>query len=193
MSCTQPIEATILTEYWLAALTPAEEEAIEEHLLGCDKCGETLRQVIALADGIHNLAREGKLRLVVSDTFLKRAAENGVRVREYAPPRGGAIQCTATSDDRIVAARLAATIGPEEQLDLCFYDEHGVELDRMPDIPFRPGSNEVVYQESITFLQKSPTSTMIARLVSGGGGGNEQVLGEYTFHHTRTLPGPGGW
>lgn len=193
MKCSQPIEATILSDYWLAALAPAEEEAIEEHLLGCDECGETLRQVIALAEGIHDVAREGRLRLVVSDTFLRRAAENGVRVREYAPPRGGAVQCTATSDDRIVAARLAVKLAQETRVDLCFCDEHGAELDRMSDIPFQPGSNAVVYQESITFLQASPTSTMIARLVSVGEGGNEQLLGEYTFHHTRTMPGPGGW
>ena len=39
--------------------------------------------------GIRNLARQGSLRMVVSDMFLKRAAEEGLRVREYAPPAGG--------------------------------------------------------------------------------------------------------
>jgi hypothetical protein len=34
---------------------------------------------------------------------------------------------------------------------------------------------------------------MIARLVSLDETGGERLLGEYTFDHTRTLPGPGAW
>jgi hypothetical protein len=34
---------------------------------------------------------------------------------------------------------------------------------------------------------------MIARLVTFDEAGGEQLLGEYTFHHTRSLPGPGAW
>jgi len=38
-----------------------------------------------------------------------------------------------------------------------------------------------------------PTSKMIARLVTFDEAGMERLLGEYTFNHTRTLPGPGAW
>jgi hypothetical protein len=31
------------------------------------------------------------------------------------------------------------------------------------------------------------------RLVALDEAGGERLLGEYTFDHTRTLPGPGGW
>jgi hypothetical protein len=34
---------------------------------------------------------------------------------------------------------------------------------------------------------------MIARLVAFDDSGRERLLGEYTFHHTRTLPGPSAW
>ena len=34
---------------------------------------------------------------------------------------------------------------------------------------------------------------MIARLVAVDETGGERLLGEYTFNHTRTLPGPGAW
>ena len=34
-------------------------------------------------------------------------------------------------------------------------------------------------------------ATMIARLVTFDERGRERLLGEYMFHHTRSLPGPG--
>ncbi len=78
MSCASPIDAAVLADYWLAALPGDEEEAVEEHLLGCDRCGERLREVIALAEGVRDLARRGSLRMVVSDSYLRRAAEVGL-------------------------------------------------------------------------------------------------------------------
>lgn len=192
MSCFHPIDAAVLADYWLAALAKPEEEAIEEHLFDCDECGVRLREVIALAEGVRNLAREGSLRMVVSDTFLKRAVEDGLRVREYAPPPGGGVQCTVTAEDDILIGRLAANLSEAKQVDLCICDERGVEQLRLPDIPVQSGASNVVFQESITFAQAAPTNKMIMRLVAFDEAGGERLLGEYTFNHTRTLPGPGG-
>ena len=191
VSCSRPIDAALLADYWLAALAEAEEAAIEEHLLGCDRCGARLRDVIALAEGVRSLAREGCLRMVVNDAFLERAAEEGLRVREYAPPPGGGVQCTVTADDDLLIGRLVANLSGATRVDLCFCNEHGVEQLRLPDIPIPAGANGIVYQESITFAKAAPTNTMIARLVTFDETGSERLLGEYTFHHTRSLPGPG--
>ena len=193
MSCSNPIDAAVLADYWLAALASSEEEAVEEHLLACDRCGARLREVIAHAEEIRNLAREGCLRMVVSDAFLKRAAEEGLRVRQYALPPGGGVQCTVTAEDDILIGRLAANLSGAKRVDLCICDERGVEQLRLPDIPVHPGASSVVYQESITFAKAAPTRRMIARLVTFDEAGGERLLGEYTFHHTRTLPGPGAW
>ena len=64
---------------------------------------------------------------------------------------------------------------------------------RLPDIPVQSGASSVVYQESITFAKALPTSKMIARLVTVDEAGGERLLGEYTFNHTRSLPGSGAW
>jgi hypothetical protein len=189
--CPHPIGAAVLADYWAAALPSSEEEAVEVHLLGCDWCGARLREVIALAEGVRSLAREGSLRMVVSDSFLKRAAEEGLRVREYAPPAGGGVQCTVTAEDDILVGRLAANLGGAKRVDLCFCDERGVERLRLPDIPVNRRASSVAFQESITFVKAAPTSTMIFRLVAIDEAGGERLLGEYTFHHTRSLPGPG--
>jgi hypothetical protein len=191
MSCLNPIDAAVLADYWLAALPHSDEEAVELHLLDCDPCGARLREVMALTEGIRKLAREGSLRMVVSDAFLKRVAEEGLRIREYAPPAGGGVQCTVTAEDDFLIARLAANLTGAKRVDLCLCDELGVEQLRLPDIPVQSGASHVVYQESITFAKAMPTSTLIARLVAFDEAGGERLLGEYTFNHMRSLPGPG--
>ncbi len=192
-NCPSPIDAALLADYWLGAVAGSEEESVEEHLFDCDECGARLREVIALAEGVRRLAREGSLRMVVSDAFVRRAAEDGLRVRQYAPPAGGGVQCTVTADDDFLVARLAADLSGAKRVDLCICDERGVEQLRLSDIPVRAGSGGVVYQESITFAKASPTSTMIMRLVAFDEAGAERLAGEYTFNHTRSLPGPGAW
>jgi hypothetical protein len=193
VNCSNPIDAAVLAYYWLSALADPEEETVEEHLLGCDRCGERLREVIALAEGVRNLAREGCLRMVVSDAFLKRAAEEGLRISEYAPPPGGGVQCTVTAEDDILVGRLAANLSGAKRVDLCLCDERGVEQFRLPDIPVHPGASSVNLQESITFAKAAPSNKMIVRMVTIDESGGERLLGEYTFNHTRSLPGPGAW
>ncbi len=190
-ACPRPVDAAILADYWMGILPEAEERAVEEHLLACDRCGASLREVIALAEGVRSLAREGSLRMVVSDAFLESAAKEGLRVREYAPRPGGSVACTVTAEDDILIGRLAANLSGAKRVDLCICDEHRSELVRLRDIPVHSGAADVLYQESIRFLKAAPTFVMIARLVEMDESGRENLLGEYTFNHTRSLPGPG--
>jgi hypothetical protein len=192
MSCSNPIDAAALADYWAGALPQPEEDAIEEHLMGCDECGARLRETAALAEGVRKLTREGSLRLVVSDLFLKRAAAEGLRVREYAPPPGGSVECTVTAEDDILIGRLAADLSGAKRIDLSICDGLGVEQLRLPDIPVRSSGTDVVLQESITSAKAAPDNKMIMRLLSVDQAG-EHLLGEYTFNHTRSLPGPGAW
>jgi hypothetical protein len=80
-----------------------------------------------------------------------------------------------------------------KRVDLCICDERGVEQIRLPDIPFHSGAGSVAFQQSITFAKAAPAETVIARLVTFDEAGGERLLGEYTFNHTRSLPGPGAW
>jgi len=191
MSTESHIDAAVLADYWLGILSDPEGEAIEEHLLECDACGARLREVIAVAEGIRNVARGGALRMVVSDAFLESLSGEGARIRQYTVPAGASVQCTVTAGDDLLIGRLGANISGGKRVDLCFYDERGVEQVRLMDIPVPLGQGSVIYQESITFAKAAPDSMMTARLLSFDEAGGESVLGEYTFHHTRSLPGPG--
>jgi len=179
-------------DYWLATLSASAEDAVEQHLMTCDACGDRLREVIALAEGLRALARSGTLQVVISEQFRNHVAQEGLRVREYAPPRGGSVQCTVSADDDLLLARLAVDLTTTSRADLSWCDPAGVELQRMADIPIRADAGSVICQQSISWAKASPTSSMIARLLAVDDEGNERVLGEYTFHHTRTISGPPG-
>jgi hypothetical protein len=63
----------------------------------------------------------------------------------------------------------------------------------MADIPIVPETGAVICQQSITWAKASPSASMTARLLEVADDGGERLLGEYTFHHTRTIPGPATW
>ena len=191
--CSEPIDAVVLMDYWLAELPADDEEAVEQHLMACDACGARLRETIGLADSLRALARSGSLLVVIGDALLTHASEAGRQVREYAPARGEAIQCTVTADDDFLVARLAADLTAAVRVDLSWCDPRGFELQRMPDIPIRADAGSVICQQSITWAKAGPSATMIARLLAVNDVGDERLLGEYTFHHTRTIPGPPGF
>ena len=193
MTCDNPLDAGVLADYWAAALPPSEEDAVEEHLFACDECGARLREVITLAGSIRELARQGALLMVVSDTFLQRVAEDGFRVREYGPPAGGSVACTVSAEDDFLIGRLAADLKGAARVDLSLCNKLGAEQLRLADIPFNSESGGVAFQQSITYAKAAPSETMIARLIAFDDAAGERLLGEYTFHHTRTLPGPGAW
>jgi hypothetical protein len=98
-----------------------------------------------------------------------------------------------TAEDDILIGRLAANLSGAKRVDLCICDERGVEQTRLPDIPVHSGASSVILQESISYAKAMPTYKMIARLVSVDDTGSEHLLGEYTFNHIRSLPGPGAW
>jgi len=192
MTCPNPLDAVTLADYWLGQLPQPEEDAVDEHLFSCDACGDRLREVIALAEGLRSLAREGSLRMIVSDAFLQRATAEGLRVRQYTPAAGGSVQCTVTAEDDLLIGNLPVDLHGAARVDLSICDSLGREQFRLPDIPVNPAANHVALQESITMAKAAPSNTLIMRLVAVEHDGAEMPLGEYTFHHTRSLPDPGG-
>ena len=193
VACSSPIDPGDLMDYWLALLAPEQEEIVESHLMACDACGHRLREAIGLAEGLHALARSGSLQVVVSDQFVTHAGETGLRVRQYTASRGEIVQCTVSPDDDMLVARLAADLSGATRVDLSWCDPRGVEQQRLKDIPVRREIGSVICQQSITWAKGSPSATMIARLVAIDEAGGQRLLGEYTFSHTRTIPGPPDW
>ncbi|MGE3402667.1 MAG: zf-HC2 domain-containing protein [Vicinamibacterales bacterium] len=186
-ACAAPLDADVLMDYWLAALSPADEDRVEQHLMACDPCGDRLRETIVLADTLRALARSGSLRVVVNDEYARRAAAAGRRIREYRAAPGEHIQCTVSADDDLLLSRLTVDLQGAARVDVALCDERGTERHRLVDVPVRDDGGSVLFQESIDAAKAMPTSTLVMRLLAVEQEGSERVLGEYTFHHTRTI------
>lgn len=185
-TCHTPIEFSALIEYWLGELDEATEGRIDEHLLGCGECSERLGQLVALAGGIRAAFRQGTVRAFVTEAFVQRLAELGVRMREYRVPRNGSVNCTVAPEDELLVARLEAPLAGVSRLDaISHLADAPAEV--FHDIPFDAASGEVVIAPKIARLRAMPSHQHRVRLVAVDARG-ERVIGDYTFNHTPFAP-----
>lgn len=183
--CSGPIELAALVAYWMGELPPADEEPLEEHLLGCAHCGERLARLAALGSGIRGAVRAGRLRAVLSAPLLERMKKEGLRLHEYRVAAGGSVNCTLRADEDGVVGRMQAALAGVKRIDLVqVLEAQGQEFSqRLEDIPFDPAAGEVLDFPSAAAMRTMPPTTIRMRLVAVDESG-EQTLGEYTFVHT---------
>lgn len=168
-----------LVEYWFGE---RDDEALEEHLLGCAECTARLEELAALGAGIRAAFRSGALRAVLPRAFLEALKREGLRLREYRVPPGGSVNCTLLADDDFVVSRLQAPLAGVERVDLVIGEPGGPDA-TYEDIPFDPAAGEVLVVPSAAALRALPAHTARMRLFAVGAGG-KKPLGEYTFVHT---------
>jgi hypothetical protein len=183
MKCASPLDWDSLLAYWLGELDAGSAEHIEEHYLGCAVCSRRLEQLANLAREVRAVARSSGVNMVVTEPFVRRLSENGLRVREYRVPLDGAVNCTVTPEDDFVVARLEAPLDDVERLDMITVAGDGARETRQEDIPFVAASGGVVVSTRIDALRALPASTIRMRLLAVSTNG-ERALGEYTFNHT---------
>jgi len=188
--CARPIPLATLLEYWLGELDEAREAQLDEHLLGCGRCGASLQGLVDIGDGIRAAVRAGAVGAVLPDVFLKRLAAQGLRVREYRVPHNGSVNCTVAPDDDLLISRLDAPLAGVERLDIERQGENA-EVERLRDVPFDPAAGEVVFAERLERVRALPASTMRIRLLAVEPSG-ERLVGEYTFNHTPWRAGQHG-
>lgn len=175
------LELTALADYWLGQPV---DDAFEEHLLGCGECSAKLDWLARLAKGVAAVARGGDLAWVLTPEFLARLASEGLRVRTYAPPPGGGVQCTITSRDDLLMGRLRADLSQVPRLDVVFTGGEGELRTRLEDVPFRPDANgEIVLNQPVSSIRAVDRDVLHVRLISVEPAG-ERLVAEYTFHHS---------
>lgn len=182
-SCQAPLTWETLIAYWLAELDAVDEARVEEHYLGCAVCSHRLAQLAALASGVRSLARSSSVDMVVSDEFVRRLMQDGLRVREYHVPCNGSVNCTAGPEDDFVVARLEAPLAGVQRVDMLTLDSNANIATRHQDVPFIAGSGGVVFAAGIDKLRALPASIFRVRLLAVDEQG-ERTLGDYTFNHT---------
>ena len=178
-----------LLGYWLSdAASAAEVDAVDEHLMQCDACGETLDELVALGDGVRAAFRAGALASVTTAAFVQRLGAQGVRLREYRVSAGGSVECSVAPDDDLLVSRLEVALGGVRRLDAVVTSSlaPGVEH-RLEDVPFDAGTGEVIWLPKIAAVKLEPANTLQVTLLSVEKGGAREV-GRYAFHH-RPWPG----
>ena len=180
--CRAPIGLRQLLAYWFGELDEAAQARVDEHLLGCGPCSDSLAELVALGDAVRAVFAQGAVRAFVTDAFVKRLVGHGMRVREYRVARNGSVNCTVAPDDDCVVAHLEAPLAGVKRVDAISYIA-GTPAEVSRDIPFDAASGEVVTLPPIAWLRTMPSHRQRVRLVAVDESG-ERVIGEYTFNHS---------
>lgn len=180
------LPAETLLDYWLHDSDLATTDAVDEHLMQCDACGQALDALAALGEGIREALRAGAVGAVTSAAFAQRLAGQGLKVREYRVPPGGSVNCSVAPDDELLVSHL--DLPPSlsqgvQRLDLHveFSHEPGVRHERQ-DIPFDPQAGEVVVVSKLAQVRRQPAHTVQATLLAVDATGTRE-LGRYLFRH----------
>lgn len=185
-TCARPVADDVLLDWWAGELAPPERRRLEKHLLSCDVCSERAHAVSALAGGVRELVREGRVPLVVLPAVLERLHREGRKIREYRVAPGGGVHCTVGPEDDVVLSRLVVDLREVSRLDLVARVDEGPE-GRLADLPFDPAAGEVMFAPPADLLRAQPAHVQRLRLLAVEPQG-ERLLGEYTFDH-RPWPG----
>jgi hypothetical protein len=180
--CREPLELSVLVDYWFGELPPPDQDRIEEHFFNCGECSARLQDLVGIGEGVRRLAPQGVFRVVVSPSFLEAASRQGLRVREYSVPPGGRVACTVTADDDLIVSRLQGDFREVSRLDLVTQAEDGPER-RIENLPIVPSSKELIVAQSMPYLRAMGSSVTRIRLLAHEAGG-DRLVGEYTFAHT---------
>lgn len=173
-----------LVRYWLGELEANAEADLDEHLLGCERCGSGLDEVVALAGAVREAFARGALHAFVSEDFVRRLGAQGTPMREYRVAPGGSVNCTLLPEDRYVVARMEAPLEGVTRLDAIVDVEGSVEAYR--DVPFDAARGAVVLLPRAARLRGMPSHRARFRLVAVEGTA-ERELGTYTFNHSRPM------
>jgi hypothetical protein len=181
--CGAPIADERLLGYWLGEVAGVEENALDEHLLGCDSCSERLRKLTDLGAGVRAIVARGGVQAVITDGLLECLARRGLQIREYSVFPSGSVNCTVAPDDDLLVSRLHAPLAGVERLDLVLVDIISPGEQRLASIPFNPASQSVLLAPPLDEVRKRPAHTARMRLIAVSAAG-DKVLGEYVFNHS---------
>ncbi|MBO9651911.1 MAG: hypothetical protein J7605_25675 [Variovorax sp.] len=176
-------EQTLLA-YWLGETDEMQTDAIDLHLLGCDPCGRTLDDLVALGDAVRSAFDLGQVHAFVSGAFVQRLVDDGRRVREYRLAHNGSVNCGAAPEDEVLVARIEAPLADVERIDAVLRLSFAEDAEyRADDIPFEPASGEILMVPKIAIVRGLPAHVLTVRLIAHANGA-QSTLGEYRLNHS---------
>jgi len=172
-----------LIAWWLRESDASATSAAEEHLFACAHCTARLQRLAQFGAGIRLAAQSGAVHAVLSESFLAKLRDDGVRVREYRVQPGMSVACTITAGDDLVVSRLQAELRGAQRIDVVVEEPASGGSQRLHDIAFDAGSGEVVLAANSRQVRQMGVTTLHMRVLALQDGA-ERELGVYTFNHS---------
>lgn len=179
-----------LIDWWLHDSDAAATDAMDEHLMHCDACGARADRWIALGAGVRGAFCAGAVSAMLSEPFLQRLRAAGLRVREYAPPAGGSVNCSVAPDDDLLVSRLRVPLQGVQRVDavatFSFLPGH---VERLHDVPFDAERGELLFTPRTAEAKLAPAHTFEVTLLAVDAAAGERELARFRFHHSPWAPG----
>lgn len=172
-----------VADYWSSDL-PAEAVAeLEAHIFDCAACAAKAAAAGALAHGIAEIVRAGRVQAVVTDHVLNRLARDGVRIRSYVLEPGAVVPCAIWAEDDLVAVRLRADFSGYTSVSVVTTLEGGG-VERVDEVPVHAGTREIVEVIPARHLRDlRQMAVRLALLGATGEGTADQPIAEYVLAH----------
>lgn len=175
--CASPILHETLVALWTGELSEEEARPLEEHLFECDACAEVSRRLGLLVTELR-----AHLPVVLSHAHRARLAAAGMRVRNTEVQPGIDARVFFAPDLDLLVHVLRADLAGIERVDLEFVTAEGPPLLAVQDVPFDPGSGEVLLACQRHFQAIFPTFDPFIQMIAHKGDTRWQV-GRYLVHH----------
>jgi hypothetical protein len=181
-SCESPIAQATLLDYWAGDVAGAAAmDDVEEHLFACGDCSGRLAHLAALGKGVAALARQGRIRGIVSRTILNRLQRDGVQVRMFSLLPGETVPCAVFPGDDLIVTSLRGDFSGAEALTLSVTGPGNAPFSRHDDVPVPGPFGEVLWATPAALVQQMPSMRLELTLTASGAGAAER--GYYVLEH----------
>ena len=185
--CAAPILEATLLDYWAGDLADGDEmDRVEGHLFACSDCSACLAQLVALGNGLATLARQGRIRGIVSRAILNRLQRDGVHVRIFSLLPGEAVPCAVFPGDDLIVTFLRADFSGVDAVTLSVTGPGSAPFSRYEDVPVSGPLGEVLWATPAALVHQMPSIRLELTLTSSGTAPTE--LGKYVLDHSATPP-----
>jgi len=180
--CRAPIAEATLIDYWAGDLGDDDEMSqVEEHLFGCGECSARLSELVALGARVTALARQGRLRGIISRAILNRLQRDGVHVRMFSLLPGETVACAVFPGDDLIVTYLRADFSGVDAVTLSVNGPGSEPFSRYDDVPVSGPLGEVLWATPAALVEQLPSMRFELTLTSAGTGPTE--LGRYALEH----------
>jgi anti-sigma factor RsiW len=183
IACTTPIADQTLVDYWIGALAPHENDAVEEHIFSCAACAARLEALASMAAAVAALVRQGRFSGMISRGTLNQLQHDGLRTRVYSLAPGDCVPCAVFPEDDLVVTSLRGDFAGIDAVTVAVSASVPGPLSKvvLEDVPVSAVDGELLWAAPASVIRHMPTSRVTLTVTAGAADGRR--IGEYVLDH----------